>query len=128
MNKFNEMTIEINVFSDETIEEIANYNNNKLTHDGDSADAVLYVFLTSIARIMALTNHSSNPNNLIQTILKLEENVGYADLASLSIQELVAKEKQLFYILYAGQAVAFETLVLNSFSYVNHISLVFTFF
>lgn len=65
--------------------------------------------MTSIARILATVNHPSNVDKLIQRIVKLEEKVGSANLASISLCEHVAKEKQLFYILYGNQALAFET-------------------
>lgn len=80
-----------------------------VTSDNDSDDALLYVFLTNIARVMATTNHSSNANELIQRILELEQRIGNAETVPLFIQDRVLKEKQLFYIFYADKTIPFQT-------------------
>lgn len=58
---------------------------------------------------MAIQGHPSNPIVLIPAILELEKRIGYAELVPISMQELIAKEKQYFYIFYAMEALEFQT-------------------
>lgn len=95
------------VFSDEIIKEISQYQNKEISSNNNS-DAVLYIFMSSIASVLAITNHSSDASELIQRILELEQTIGYAHLAPIFIQEQVTREKQLFYIFYADQTISFQ--------------------
>lgn len=99
-------------FSNKTIESLTRYTNDDLTQDNNSANAVLYVFLTSISRVLAVANRTSDAIQLIPTILELEKKFDCAAFPLILIQvELITKEKQFFYTFYAMQAIAFHTYV-----------------
>lgn len=73
------------------------------------AEAVFYIFLVRTANFLTAIDRTNDAENLLTSIMKLEEAVDYAETKPGFIQMHVLREKQLFYILYSNQAAAYFT-------------------